>query len=357
MRSVWVGVLVLSGCFFDPSEAGPVETDSTGATTDTTSSPTTSSASATTSAGEQDASSAQTSAVPGSTSSDTTDTTGSATETEDPDPPTSCLDRERGWQIDPVDLSALTGETPRGLSLAPDGLRLYYAAGAVDETVPHVAERFDRSSAFIGGQALAGWDGSGGAVSQPRLDEGATQLFARVDQRIHMAKFQRGEWSPSVEVALGLDDILSDPGLSANGLELAFIHRETLDRGAVSIWAPYVSGRANVDDEFGTPARLQIPSMTLDHAILCPVLSAEGDQVLFSGSFPATWETGVVGDLDVFVADREGTGWNRARRLQALSSADLQACPTSITEDGCEVSLRYFAEPDDPPTFALARME
>lgn len=355
MRWIWFGAVVLCGCFFDPSEAEPStseETDDGG----TESSGSTASGDATTTTTATSAmSSSATSSGPGSSTSDGTTGSGSSSETGIPDPPTSCLDRDRGWQITTVNLAGLAGETPRGLSLSPDGLQLYYAAGPEAATVPYVAERFDRSSEFLGGQPVAGWDPSGGPVSQPRFGADATQFVARVDLRIHVAKFQQGTWSPTVEVPLGLPDILSDPGLDADGATLTFIHRETLEGDPV--WAPYIVTSENLDGSFDTPERIEIPSMTLDNAILCPFPTADASQLLFGGSFPETWDSGEQGDLDVFVADREGNGWGEARRLEALSHTDLQACPTSITADGCEVSLRYFAAPEDPPTFALARMD
>ncbi len=349
LRASAVAPLLVVGCFSDVGSSGAPVSDgssSSGADEETGGPPSDSSGLSTTT----------------STSDDPTSETSSddASTGTPPDPSSTCWGSNAPWTTEVLDLDRLGAQSPTALTLTPDGRALHFAAGSVDARVPYRSERPDRESSFGVGVPISDWTAPPGALDQLRIAEFGGRAVTRVGAELHAAVVGEQQWGPLQPAITGPGfEELSDPTLDAAGRVLIFVRREThIDGGGMEsrIWAPYRVTWA--DDEplpAARPERLQLPSFDLEHAQLCPTLSPDGEHLLIGGSFPQTWDSAVVGDLDVFESRSAAGAWTEPSRQSSLSSTEQHACPLSVTADGCEATVRHFDIPFQGNTFVLAR--
>ena len=351
-RTATLAALVLAGCFTDAGD-GSGSTSATGEGTSSGSAAATSDPG--TSAGESTSSSSSSS---GEVATSSTDAGDGDSSTGSPPVVGACWGSNADWDTTVLDLEALAGELPAAPTLAPDGLAIHYLAGPLGERVPYRAGRDSRQMPFVGGAPLAGWNTEPTALAQLRIAEEGDHLVARVGSNLEVSFASASSWQTLSAVAFGAGfDELTDPAIDALGRVLLFGRREELrdGNGTTLIWALFRAAWPAGAPAPSDPERLELPGFGLEHAQLCPALSPDGEHLFLGGSFPETWDTSVVGDLDVFESVSEVGAWSSPTRVESLSSAERHACPVSVTEDGCELIVRYFDVPFTGNTFMLAR--
>lgn len=292
-----------------------------------------------------------------STSGTDGSSSGSSLPTDGGPPLESCWETDRAWTWEVLDVDRLVGQSINTPTLSPDGLTLYYVGGLPGELRPYQVEREDRSDPFVGGEGLDGWTRAPTDLGQLRVALAGGRVAARVGNDLQIAHHQAGTWTALSPVGFGAGfEVMTDPSIDGVGAWFVFDRREFYDdgNGGSNIWVPYIAEWPMESETPSPPARLELPSFELEHAVLCPTLSPDGDRLLMGGSFPETWATGEAGDLDVFVSERVGGQWSQPERVPTLSSQTQHVCPISITADGCEATLRHFDVPFMGNTFAIA---
>lgn len=350
-RIAALAFLVFAGCFTDvddPSGSGSTSEDRT------TGGPGTETGSAETSTGTPTSSGS--SAVAGSSSTET----GDESSTGGPPPITeACWGSAEDWVVEMLDIEALDGELPGTPTLSPDGLALHYLAGPAGQRVPYRVERESREDPFTGGAPLEGWNTPPMNLAQLRIAEAGDRLVVRVGSNLEVSSASAGAWETLSAVAFGAEfDELTDPAIDTLGRVLLFARREELRNNAgdsTLIWALYRAAWTGGSPTPSEPERLEFPTFELEHAQLCPVLSPDGEHLFLGSSYPRTWDNAVNGDLDVFESVSEVGAWSQPERVESLSHAEQHACPISVTEDGCELTVRQFDIPFQGNRFLLAR--
>lgn len=337
--------MMTCGCFDDfvGQGNGPADDDA-GTTSDG------SSTSPTTSGGPTGAS------VDGSTSNDSqpsSDTSEGPEGSSGDAPVESCWGSDAEWNTDELDLADLGAPSPDALVLSPDGLTLWFAAGPPEARVPYESSRPDRNANFGAGTPVAGWPAEP-SIAQPRLAHEVGKAIARVEGELWAALLDGGTWGGLESIKFeGLNGALSDPSLSSDGETLLFVHQELYEKTQGLIWVPHMAQWPELSAPPSNATPLLLPTFQRAHAQLCPAISPDSRHLLLGSSYPETWSSGIQGDLDIFSSDATGIGWTEPERIPALSSTDLNACPTSMTSDGCSVIIRYFDTPFTGATFVL----
>lgn len=352
-RIAALGLLALTGCFTDIGDASDSGTTSEGRTssgpgaTDTTSAETTTGVPASSSSGDIATSSGE------SESSDS----GSSSSTGGATPTAACWDSDIPWETIPLNVGMLAGQAPTTPTLSPDGLALHYLAGPPGQREPYRVERETRMEPFSGGTRLAGWNNGPTDLAQFRIAEEGDRAIARVAGELLISSASGGKWqnlSP-IEFGDGFEE-LTDPALDARGRAVIFARREILQEPRpTQIWALYQAMWPAAEAMPSGPQPLVLPTFDLTHAQLCPTLSPDGMHLFLGGSYPQTWNTAVSGDLDVFESASQAGAWTTPTRVEALSTENQHVCPMSVTDDGCELTLRQFDIPFAGNTFLLAR--
>jgi len=350
-RIATLAALVFSGCFTDAgSGSGSTtgETTSSGSTAATPEPGTTTGGSTSTSSSGEVASSST--ATGDESSSGSSGSSGSEF--------MGCWGSGVPWNVMSIDLDSLAGQLPGSLTLSPNGLRLYYLAGPPGLRRPHRAERDFVGGVFHSGAPLSGWSTAGTDLAQLRVAELGDRLIVRAGSDLGVSSASKGTWDllSTVTFEAGFEE-LTDPAIDAFGDEVVFARREELRDGGgepTLIWALYQAAWPAESPAPVSPERLVLPSFGLEHAQLCPVLSPDGEHLFVGGSFPQTWDTSVSGDLDIFESVSEDGGWSTPNRVESVSSAQQHACPVSVTDNGCELIVRYFDIPFAGNTYMLA---
>ena len=354
LRIAALGLLALTGCFTDIGDASDSGAASEGSTSsgpgaaETTSAETTTGVAASSSSGDPATSSG---------GAESSDSDGSSSGGQ---PPTvACWGSEMPWETTPLNVGMLTGQAPTAPTLSPDGLVLHYLAGPPGQREPHRVERNSRMEPFSGGDLLAGWSTPPTDLAQFRVAEDGDRAIGRVGSSLLISSASGGNWQnlSAIDFGDGFDE-LTDPAFDALGRVVIFARRELLqgdEPRPTLIWALHRTTWPAAEPAPSGPERLELPTFELNHAQLCPALSPDGMHLFLGGSFPHTWNTAVTGDLDVFESASEAGAWSVPTRVDSLSAENQHAGPRSVTDDGCELTLRQFDIPFAGNTFFLAR--
>lgn len=218
LRTAALLCLPLAGCFSEPD--GSATGNSTSASEGSEAAGTADSVEPTTSGEDSSDTSASASTTSVSSSSDGSDGSSS---TGDPPNLGPCWESDAPWQTQPIPVDALTGESPTGLALSPNGLTLRYVAGEPDPRLPYEVRRTSRMEGFSGGEPLPGWNNPAMNLAQVRVAEDGERLVARVGSELHVSSMSGDDWQSLAMVDFGPDfDELTDPSLDSQGRILVF---------------------------------------------------------------------------------------------------------------------------------------
>lgn len=342
------GALATGGCFMEDEPDPGVTVDDASDASDA------SDDGGSTAAGGTDDDDVGTAADSGVTSSDDQADEGSSDDDggSTGEAPTQCWDEDpAAWTAVEFDTTPFADDADDvvGLALDRTGLRLAYAVESGATRTGFIATRATRQDPFPAGEAIGQW-----AVDVPDLGgfrfTGVDELLSLLneDSQIATSAFADGLWWPPElvtydEAPVGL---VGTPAFFGDGLSMMVDVLDTDVTEGEPVYRPYETSREDMRSPFGEFKEVIMPGWSEDTPILCVIPSPDGEHIVFGGAFPAVWsdsDQALQSALDIWYARRQDDGsWGDLAEIEVASHDERLACPLSVTEDGCMMTVRYF---------------
>ncbi|MEM6993456.1 MAG: hypothetical protein AAF721_23280 [Myxococcota bacterium] len=273
--------------------------------------------------------------------------------------PSQCWDDDpAAWSVEPLDTTLLDDGVLQDAALDGDGLRLVYAAGPIQAPSWFIAERASLDEPFAGAAPIAPWATTAPGLFGMRFaaEDQLTMILAEQVQRSR--RMQRDWLVPEPATFDGALVAVPEPTIwFDDGLRIAFdlVHGPPIEGQATPI--PYLATRDDLLQPFGGVERIRIADWGDDVPVLCTVPSRDGEHLLLGGAHPVVWTaptSELVGSLDIWYARRGDDGdWVDPVRINAGNQRTREACPTSVTVDGCTMVVRWWSPQDTDVAFAI----
>ena len=259
------------------------------------------------------------------------------------------------WQLEPFDMTSLTGGEPRDPMLSRDSLTLYYSAFS-ESLIPriHEARRASRDLPFAGGAQLVEWLGQNPLGHPWRAGD---DMFMAEDINfgvfhVVVSTFDGSTWSlpepPGALINEGRTN--GDPTLTGDGLRIVFTRQ--LAEGSPTRLVEGARSRAAPETPLSTFSDVAIPGVAPENHVVCPTLSPDGSMLFFSTVDLAS------GDVaNVWVTQRKSLDhpWETPVHIVAFDAPTQHTCAHVLSFDGCEVWLERFTLAMPVSTYAIAK--
>ncbi len=303
-----------------------------------------------------------------STVDDPTDADTEASESSETDgtssggEPVSCWGADpTAWQVDEFDVSQLTGGKIGGLALSGDGLSLVYVSVGTMGRTGYIAVRDGLSDPFVGGEVIAPWATDAAGLGGFRFAGGSARLGFLLDGDLYTSERDGRDWETPVPLAFEtpIDVLVSPTHFFDDALGVMLDVADGAPDGGNPTLVAYEARRDDTSSPMGPRTRIDMPGWSDDTPLLCALPSPDGQSVIFGGAFPSVWsdpEDTLASALDIWISQREGDEtWGEPVEVDALSHEDLLSCPTSVTDDGCLMTIRHFELGVGTAAISLAR--
>ena len=276
--------------------------------------------------------------------------------------PTNCWEADpTTWEVDVLDLSELAGGQATGAALSGDGLSLVYVVPGDVGSTAYIAERSRRSDPFVGGEPVGPWATDVEETGNYRFAAALDRLSLVRDGAVHTSDREGDVWADPVLLSfeMPIDVTIGTPSFFDDGLGVMLdLADGPPDAGNPTLIA-YEARRDDTSSTMGARTRIAMPGWPDDTPLLCALASPDGQTVIFGGAYPSVWsdpDDTLTSALDIWISQRvDEQTWEAPVEVDALSHDDVLSCPTSVTDDGCQVIIRHWVLGVGTAEFTIGR--